>query len=215
MNSFISLTPLIHEVLKKVFQSDIFHVRWLNTLSYLENCGARKIAACEHPTLVREEILKHASEEFRHAYYLKCQIKKITNQAVKNYSSDHLMGGISALHYLNSLDLKTSRYLKQAGIPSMKIKEYSYYLVTYAIELRAQELYPCYAEYLKLHASKVRVNSILVEELEHLQEMSSSLTLMKNGLKYAQVICGYEADLCRNWLQQIIHSIDSGLQLEI
>ena len=54
----------------------ISHAKWLNTLSFLENCGARKIAACEHPTLVKEEMLKHAAEEFRHAHHLKRQIDK-------------------------------------------------------------------------------------------------------------------------------------------
>ncbi|RYG18235.1 MAG: hypothetical protein EOO07_09405, partial [Chitinophagaceae bacterium] len=45
------------------------HAKWLNTLSFMENAGARKISAAEHKEEVTLLILKHAAEEHRHAYY--------------------------------------------------------------------------------------------------------------------------------------------------
>lgn len=74
----ISFAQKIRQLLNTIIASDELHAKWLNTLSFLENCGARKIAACEHPTLVKEEMLKHAAEEFRHALHLKRQIGRIS-----------------------------------------------------------------------------------------------------------------------------------------
>src|SRR4029078_13371782 len=97
--------------LKKVIADEVMHAKWLNTLSYLENCGARKIAACEHPTLVKKEMLKHAAEEFGHAHILKKQMQRITTDSFEDYSLHLLLGGIHSLHYLSSLDIKVCRYL--------------------------------------------------------------------------------------------------------
>ena len=79
------------QLLTTIVVSDELHAKWLNTLSFLENCGARKIAACEHPTLVKEEMLKHAAEEFRHAHHLKRQIKKVSSYRMETYSLSSLL----------------------------------------------------------------------------------------------------------------------------
>src|ERR1700733_4610834 len=109
MTSFTSFAKQIEQLLTTIVASNELHAKWLNTLSFLENCGARKIAACEHLTLVREEMLKHASEEFRHAHYLKRQIQRVTSEPCDDYSLKYLLGGTASLHYLASLDLQTSR----------------------------------------------------------------------------------------------------------
>ncbi len=172
------------------------HAKWLNTLSYLENCGARKIASCEHPTLVREEMLKHAAEEFRHAHYLKKQIQRIS-RPIETYALPTLLGGIATLHYLNSLDLKTCRYLRSQGLMS---KAFVYLLVTYAIELRAEMLYPLYHEVLRSARSPITVKSILLEEEEHLKEMREGLHNIPFGFHHAEQICAIEKTLFDNWL---------------
>jgi len=121
-------------LLTQIVQSDILHAKWLNTLSYLENCGARKIAACEHPTLVKEEMLKHASEEFRHSHYLKKQIKKVSSFYFPDFRLCSLLGRISTLQYLNKLDLLIARFLtKEPFLNKFKLKKTAYLLVTYAI----------------------------------------------------------------------------------
>src|ERR1700758_2678612 len=102
MTSFISFAHQIRQLLTIIVASDELHVKWLNTLSFLENCGARKIAVCEHPTLVKEEMLKHAAEEFRHAHHLKRQIDKINSFSLCDYSPHHILGGYQTLHYLRS-----------------------------------------------------------------------------------------------------------------
>ena len=189
-------------------QSPELHVKWLNTLSFLENCGARKIAACEHPTRVKEEILKHAAEEFRHAHYLKRQIGRVSAASPLDYTLPHLLGGIATLHYLKKLDIATSRFLyKKVKLPKGMAKEAAYLLVTYAIELRAAELYPLYSTILRNSGSKVTVSSILLEEKEHLAEMREALQIFPNGLEYADAVSQFESHLCNNWLQAIAQDV--------
>jgi hypothetical protein len=55
-------------MIDKILADDRLHAKWLNTLSMLENVGARKISAYEDPRLVTEDVLKHALEESRHAW---------------------------------------------------------------------------------------------------------------------------------------------------
>src|ERR1700761_5876810 len=115
MTSFTSNSYQLEQLLTTIVASNELHAKWLNTLSFLENCGARKIAACEHPTQVKEEMLKHAAEEFRHAYYLKRQIEKISATGFHDYDIYALLGGTATLHYLAFLDIQASRYLKDIG----------------------------------------------------------------------------------------------------
>lgn len=203
MNTFLSFAKPLEQLLTTFVASQELHAKWLNTLSFLENCGARKIAACEHPTLVKEEVLKHAAEEFRHAHYLKRQIEKVSPTPMDNYSLALILGERASLHYLTLLDLRASRYLKKAGLPKNAIKEAAYLLVTYAIELRADELYPIYDSVLRKAGSKVAVKSILLEEKEHLNKMKEGLSHLPSGFIHAAHVCAIEGDLCRKWLQAL------------
>lgn len=204
MNGFRSYANEIRTFLPNIVKSPTLHAKWLNTLSYMENCGARKIAACEHPTLVKEEMLKHASEEFRHSHYLKRQIKKIWEEEIVDYSTHSILGGCASRQYLNSLDIQTCLFLnRKRGLSQKEIREAAYLLVTYAIELRAGELYPIYDEVLKKNKSKVAVKSIVLEEEEHLEEMREGLTKLENGFDYADYVCSIEAELCKAWLEAV------------
>lgn len=207
MKTFISFADPIRQLLTKIVDSYELHAKWLNTLSYLENCGARKIAACEHPTLVKEEMLKHAAEEFRHAHHLKRQIARVLSHPMDTYSLSYILGGTATLHYLTALDIKASRYLRSAGLSKNSIKEASYLLVTYAIELRAEELYPIYDEVLRKASSRVAVKSILLEEKEHLKEMTEGLQLLPSGFIHAAQICSIESNLCQAWLDAVAISL--------
>lgn len=196
------------EMLDKIISSDDLHAKWLNTLSYLENCGARKIAACEHATLVKEEMLKHAAEEFRHAHYLKSQIERLSVGTLQDYSLGTMLGGLSTLRYLDGLDLQTCKYLsREAGMSRHAVREAAYTLVTYAIELRAGVLYPLYEEMLRKHRSKVMVKSIVLEEQEHLDEMRHQLSEMEYGMAHAQRVCRLEEELSIGWLEAVSREV--------
>lgn len=185
-----------------MIEIDEWHLKWLNTLSFLENCGARKIAACEHPTKVKREMLKHAAEEFRHALYLKQQMNKISPNPVEDYSA--LLGGSHTLHYLQALDLKICRYLKkEKNTEGNALKEIAYLLVTYAIELRANELYSIYHKVLRQKESPINVKSILLEEDQHLADMDAELSSLKDCKYYVAKACQIESRQCKLWLEAI------------
>jgi len=203
MIPFTSHAYQIEQLLASIVASHELHAQWLNTLSFLENCGARKIAACEHPTLVKEEMLKHAAEEFRHAHHLKGQIERVSSNLMDTYSLSFILGGTATLHYLSALDLKASRYLKALGFSKHSLKEAAYLLVTYAIEFRAEELYPIYDAVLRKIGSRVAVRSILLEEKEHLDEMREGLKQLPSGLTHAAYVCAIESTLCKKWLDSI------------
>lgn len=198
----ISYEDAFRKLLTHIVSSNLLHARWLNTLSYLENCGARKIAACEHPTLVKEEMLKHAAEEFRHAYYLKRQITRITTADFDSYTD--ILGSWGTRHYLHELDIQTARYLAKSGFSRLQVREAAYLLVTYAIELRAHELYPIYDEVLRSIKSPVAVKSIVLEEKEHLEEMKEGLKNIQNGFMYARVVTELESRICKKWLHSLL-----------
>lgn len=198
-----------HHLLKKIVQEGNTHAKWLNTLSFMENAGARKISKCEHPTLVSQIQLKHAAEEHRHAYYLKKQIGKINPELCKTYESTELLAPIATSQYLHSLDIKACRYLQKAfNLDKTDIKYAAYLFVTYAIEVRADELYPVYQEALTEASSKIMVKSIILEEEGHLEEMIHQLNEFSPDWKHhAEHILTIEKELHKEWINAITEEV--------
>ncbi|WP_114820168.1 hypothetical protein [Chryseobacterium sp. KLBC 52] len=198
-----------HHLLKKIVQEGSTHAKWLNTLSFMENAGARKISKCEHPTLVSQIQLKHAAEEHRHAYYLKKQIGKINPELCKTYESTELLAPIATSQYLHSLDIKACRYLQKAfNLDKTDIKYAAYLFVTYAIEVRADELYPVYQEALTEASSKIMVKSIILEEEGHLEEMIHQLNEFSPDWKnHADHILTIEKELHEEWINAITQEV--------
>lgn len=203
MNGFISYAHLFDSLIERVLRCSQIHAKWLNTLSYLENAGARQIAKCEHPTLVKTEMLKHAAEEFRHAYYLKRQMAKLDVPFPEDYSLTSILGGTKTWHYLKTLDTSICRYLLDIGCTKENVKEAAYLLTTYAIEKRASELYPLYENHLRELDCNITVKSILLEEKGHLHEMEEALSQFPNGLINASRACKIESAICIEWIHQI------------
>lgn len=151
-----------------------FHKRWLATLSYLENQGARKIFGCQPQGDLPLELLQHAAEEARHAWFFKKQIERLGGDAEAIYP---LLGGYAGRHYLHRLDMGICRILKnELNLSGRELKNASYLLTTYAIEVRAAELYPLYHELLQGSGVKISLNSIIREEDRHLDEIRHSLS---------------------------------------
>lgn len=183
------------DFLSSILEVPLQHARWLNALSYMENEGAKLMASCEHPTLVKEQMLKHAAEEFRHAYYLKSQITKVWPEGLVDYRVENLFGGYQALHYLRKLNVGISRMLKEEGYHIPALREAAYVLVSYAIEVRAHDLYPAYQELLVNQRSRVSVRNIIIEEAEHLEEMTTAIAELPNGFALATQACSLEIHL--------------------
>ncbi|WP_316839405.1 hypothetical protein [Pedobacter gandavensis] len=199
----------LEELLQQIVNDDEVHARFLNTLSLQENIGARKISANEQPETSTYMVLKHAAEEHRHAFYLKKQITRLNASACPTYEPDYLLAPYSSKYYLNKLDLLTSRYLKDTlQLHGSALKFAAYLLVTYAIEVRADEIYPIYQDVLSKNNSKVSVRSIILEEQGHLEEMIVQLkTFSPSWEEHAKEIIAIESRLYHNWIADLSKNI--------
>ncbi|ANF52530.1 hypothetical protein A0O34_19280 [Chryseobacterium glaciei] len=198
-----------YNLLERIVQDNETHAKWLNTLSFMENAGARKISACEHPTKVSLIQLKHAAEEHRHAYYLKKQIGKLDSDLCKTYEEKELLASIATRQYLHSLDVKACKYLQNNfSLTKEELKYAAYLFVTYAIEVRADELYPVYQDILTKTSSKIMVKSIILEEEGHLEEMINQLDeFSENWKPHAENILKIEHELHNQWINAIIEEV--------
>lgn len=199
----------LEEVTDKVAANNALHAKWLNTLSLMENTGARKISASEDKSDVTLIVLKHAAEEHRHAYYLKKQIEKIDVTLCPTYSPEYLIAPASSKFYLNKLDTSVCRYLKaELNLRGKELRFAAYLLVTYAIEVRADEIYPVYQNSLDKVKSKVNVKSIIVEEEGHLEEMINQLKQFSpEWEKHAGKAVEIESVLFDEWLTQLAKEV--------
>jgi len=199
----------LQQLLSQIISHNASHARFLNTLSFMENAGARKISASEHPETVSLMILKHAAEEHRHAYYLKKQLDKIGLGICTTYARETLLAPAESCSYLNMLDVLTSRYLKkEMGLTGPDLRFAAYLFVTYAIELRADELYPLYQLELSKIQHKVTVKSIILEEAGHLEEMILQLEdFSADWQSHAAVIIDIEHRLFTKWIAAMQQAI--------
>ncbi len=196
----------LQEIFRNIIATDSLHARFLNTLSLMENTGARKISASEDKSKVSYIVLKHAAEEARHAYYLKKQIQKVGKIVdFPTYEKPYLIAPFASYTYLHTLDIQVCRYLKQTlKLSGNDLKYAAYLLVTYAIEVRADELYPVYQELLEEVSSKVNMKSIIVEEEGHLAEMITQLKEFSPEWEmHAKTACDIEKTLFEQWIISI------------
>lgn len=205
----------LEELIRNIVSDDNVHARFLNTLSLQENIGARKISANELPETSTYMVLKHAAEEHRHAFYLKKQIGKLNGNACPTYEPAYLLAPYSSKYYLNKLDMSTSRYLMEhLKLSGAKLKFAAYLLVTYAIEVRADLIYPIYQEILSNSGSRVSVRSIILEEQGHLEEMTAQLKAFSSDWEFhANHIISIEEHLYHSWIDDLAIAIHRDLQL--
>ncbi|MFP7654762.1 hypothetical protein [Chryseobacterium proteolyticum] len=198
-----------YNLLERIVKNNEVHAKWLNTLSFMENAGARKISSCEHPTQVSQIQLKHAAEEHRHAYYLKKQIGKLNPDFCKTYEKEELLASLATRQYLHSLDIKACKYLQKAfSLTKEELKYAAYLFVTYAIEVRADELYPVYQDILTKESSKIMVKSIILEEEGHLEEMINQLNEFSPDWQlHAEEILKIEHQLHQQWISSITKEV--------
>lgn len=200
----------LNKILPQIIADNQLHARWLNTLSLMENTGARKISASEDPTTVTYIILKHAAEEHRHAFYLKKQIEKTGDNLCPTYSAEYLIAPAYSRYYLNQLDIDVCRYLKkELHLSGSELRFAAYLLVTYAIEVRADELYPIYQDALDNAGSKVNVKSIILEEEGHLEEMINQLQKFSADWQlHAQKAVDMETRLFNQWVTNLATEVN-------
>jgi hypothetical protein len=127
----------------------------------------------------------------------------------KTYNSNELLAATATRQYLHSLDIKACKYLQQNfNLSKEELKYAAYLFVTYAIEVRADELYPVYQEILTKYTSKIMVKSIILEEEGHLEEMINQLDDFSEDWKiHAEIVLEIEKDLHNQWIDAISKEI--------
>lgn len=192
-------------IIKIIISNPELHAKWINTLSYMENVGARKISKFEHRTETSLMILKHAAEEARHAFFLKKQIQKIDGNLCPSFSAEYILAPYQSLEYLNFLDVGISRFLKEKyQLTGYDLKFGAYLLTTYAIEIRANDIYPVYQDVLTAENSEINVKSIIQEEIGHLEEMEKDIvSFFSEPSLVKSLSIEIESNLFQSWINAL------------
>lgn len=153
-----------------ILKDSHLHARWLNTFSYLEYIGFRKILKSQEAGTLGAETLAHAVEEGRHALRLKKMAVRMGGGAFDTYSADSLLCRKEAEAYFQTLDHACESQL--AGLKDGKRLTYLY--VTWLVELRALEVYGAYQNALPANQENL-LHGLLAEEARHLASVSAEL----------------------------------------
>ena len=156
-----------------IVADDALHARWLNTFSYLEYVGFRKIVKSQRAEALTAEILTHALEEGRHALGLKKIALKIGGEAFANYAPETMLCGDEAEDYFQSLDGACDEAF--ADRPEALRAKLVYCYVTWLIERRALQVYGLYKDALGSSPVAGRIAGLLMEEEKHLSDVEAEI----------------------------------------
>ncbi len=164
------MTELTHTIVN----NSHLHARWLNTFSFLEYIGWRKIVKSQDATTLTLQTLLHGVEEARHALALKRLCLKIGGASFDNYQPINLLCGEEAEEYFQSVDQECATALA-SEFPANQCARLTYLYVTWLVELRALQVYRPYSEALAMAGHSFSLGALLSEEDRHLQEVESEL----------------------------------------
>lgn len=207
------MSDLDAETWAEIVKNQELHAKWLNTASYLEYIGFRKIVKSQQASSLDIETMKHMIEEGRHALLLKNLAIRTGGSRFNDYSEDSLLCGREAETYIQSLDRACEEVVSTHLTPPLRSRM-AYLYVTWLIERRALTVYELYQSTLRNAGWKPNLTGLLAEELGHLasveeelrkddptfKERSSRLESMEAAL-YSRFICA---------IRKFIHSSKSG-----
>ena len=161
------------QLLKQIISDNSLHGLFLNTLSFLEYMGTRKIAKALHQEVFNEVLLDHLSEEARHSFYFKKMANRV---AFQNYGfhKEELLAGHQARTYFQNLDEKARELSQEQTL-------LNYLLTTWIIEKRAVTLYTIYNQLLKENQFPFSLNPILKDEKSHLNYVRDHIKKLNSG----------------------------------
>ena len=168
------MTNELDLIVSKIIRQPGLHSRWLNTLSFLEYIGFRKIVKSQLACQLDFETLGHAVEEGRHALRLKKLAVRVGGSQVETYSEEAMLCGASAENYFQSLD-RTCFNLLTGPDASENQTRLTYLYVTWLVEMRALQVYELYQRQLFAQGQALSLEGLLAEEKEHLAAVESEL----------------------------------------
>jgi hypothetical protein len=167
-------TEALAKVMSHIVGNTDLHARWLNTLSFLEYIGFRKIIKSQDASSMSLETLTHANEEGRHALLLKNLCLKTGGPRYDSYAPSKLLRGAEAELYFQSVDSEAHALLSPLA-QGENLTRLTYLAVTWLVEVRALEVYGVYMQALKAAGLSSPLASLLREEEKHLSEVSRNI----------------------------------------
>jgi rubrerythrin len=153
------------------------HARFINTISFMEYVGARKIMKSQMDTEFDLELLSHVAEEAKHAWLVKRLALRVDQAAAETYGPEHLLCPDEAEGYLQSIDAAAEAALADVDVTDAGCtKQWLNYLYSsLLIEERADTFYKVYAVVLEEIGLAGTVRSILKDETKHLAAMAERI----------------------------------------
>lgn len=206
-------TQLLRKILARVVAQPQDHGRWLNTFSFLEHVGSRKIMKSQNSKALSLQILTHLSEEIRHSLMLKKMCLRL-NPQLTDYSDDFLIAGRVAEGYFQDLDCAVEQDLAK-DFSGAQLSYASYLYVTWAVETRALEFYEIYESFLSQVQPNLSLKGLLKEEHGHLAKMNTELARFDLQSEQRKVVfASLERELFVRYLQAAAQDLDLKLELE-
>jgi len=162
-------TLLLLSLLEKISSEDSLHARFLNTLSYLEYIGCRKMLKSLPSPILDKNLLDHINEESRHSLILKALAEKLAKKTM-GFTEEEMIAGESAKNYFQEVDHYSLKF-------SFDNPVLNYLYTTYAVEQRALIFYSLYNDVLKKKSFSFSLYSILDDELKHLDFVLNEIKL--------------------------------------
>lgn len=163
----------VESLLQKILAEPALHARWLNTFSYLEYVGFRKIVKSQRAETLTATVLGHACEEGRHALSLKKLAIKLGGPRFDSYAPELLLCGKEAEAYIQGLDKNCDAAFADRPEPERARLTYCY--VSWLIERRALDVYQSYKRALGESEIARKLASLLAEETKHLADAEAML----------------------------------------
>ena len=163
----------LEELVAAIVAEPGLHARWLNTFSYLEYVGFRKIVKSQHAEVLTAAILGHACEEGRHALGLKKLAIKLGGAAFDSYAPEVLLCGEEANDYFQDLDQFCDEAFADRSPEERVTLAYGY--VTWLVERRALDVYGIYKNALGDSEIARKLGGLLAEETKHLADVEALL----------------------------------------
>lgn len=163
----------LEDLIGAVVADPALHARWLNTFSYLEYVGFRKIVKSQRAEVLTAAILGHACEEGRHALGLKKLAIKLGGAEFDSYAPEVLLCGEEAEAYFQDLDKACDAAFADRSEAERGKLTYCY--VTWLVERRALDAYQVYRRALGESEIARKLGGLLAEETKHLADVEAVL----------------------------------------
>ncbi|MBC7794996.1 MAG: hypothetical protein H7Z43_14925 [Clostridia bacterium] len=187
-------------VIAAAIENKLAHARLLNTFSYLEYLGFRKIVKTQNTAAMNLRTLSHALEEGRHARLLKKMAVATGGIEFDRYDGTSVFAIADAKAYLDGLE--------QACRNECSDTELIYLYVTWLIELRAIDVYTAFAA--ASPGDQRAVHGLLSEEDGHLADVALQLERCDSQTRERRArLAAIEARLYTSLVTAIEHDLFS------